>query len=293
MEIFEKKSGLIKSFDGTSIYYESRGKGEAIVFVYGIACLMNHWHHQIKYFSKNFQVISFDIRGHHQSNPLSNVQNINISSAAKDIEVILDELQVKKAHFVGHSFGAPVIFSAYDQFAERFNSITLINGFAKNPIKGMFGLDVVEPFFHFFKKQFQDSPALYTQLWRWAVYNPISMRAVAMVGGFNLKLTHFKDIEVYAKGVAHLDLNVFLSFFEDMMSFDGDHILKKIDVPTLIISGDDDNVTPKDFQTDMASKIKNSELVKVPYGSHCTQLDFPDYVNLKIENFITKKRSDV
>lgn len=290
MEIFEKKSGTIKSFDGSSIYYESRGKGEAIVFVYGIACLMNHWHHQIKYFSKNFQVISFDIRGHHQSNPLSNVQNVNIASAAKDIEVILDELNIKKAHFVGHSFGAPVIFSAYDQFPERFKSISLINGFAKNPIKGMFGLDVVEPFFHFFKKQFQESPALYTQLWRWAVYNPVSMRAVAMVGGFNLKLTHFKDIEVYAKGVAHLDLNVFLSFFEDMMSFDGDGILKKIDVPTLIISGDDDNVTPKDFQTDMANKIKNSELVKVPYGSHCTQLDFPDYVNLKIENFIMKNK---
>jgi pimeloyl-ACP methyl ester carboxylesterase len=288
MEVFEKSSGTVKSFDGSTIYYESRGKGECIVFVYGIACLMNHWHHQIKHFSKNYQVITFDIRGHHQSNPITNPQNINIASAAKDIEMILDELEIKKAHFVGHSFGAPIIFSSYEQFPERFLSISLINGFAKNPIKGMFGLDVVEPFFHFFKKQFQDSPVLFTQLWKWAVYNPVSMRAVALVGGFNLKLTHFKDIEVYAKGVAHLDLNVFLSFFEDMMGFDGDLVLKKIDIPTLIISGDEDNVTPKSFQTEMATKIKGAELVKVPYGSHCTQLDFPDYINLKIQNFIEK-----
>ncbi|MCB0369582.1 MAG: alpha/beta hydrolase, partial [Bdellovibrionales bacterium] len=144
------------------------------------------------------------------------------------------------------------------------------------------------PFFHFFKRQFQDSPILYTQLWKWAVYNPISMRAVALVGGFNLRLTHFKDIEVYAKGVAHLDLNIFLSLFEDMMSFDADPILKKISIPTLIISGDDDNVTPQSFQTEMATKIRNAELVKIPYGSHCTQLDFPDYVNLKIEHFVEK-----
>ncbi|MCK6599005.1 MAG: alpha/beta hydrolase [Bdellovibrionaceae bacterium] len=286
MELFEKSSGIVKSFDGSSIYFESRGEGECLVFVYGIACLTNHWHHQIKYFSKNFRVITFDLRGHHQSNPITNPQNINIASAAKDIEVILDHLKIPKAHFIGHSFGAPVIFSAYDQFPEKFKSITLINGFAKNPIKGMFGLDVVEPFFHYFKKQFQESPVLFTQLWKWAVYNPVSMRAVALVGGFNIKLTHFKDIEVYARGVAQLDLNVFLSFFEDMMSFNGEKVLKKIDVPTLIISGEEDNVTPKSFQIEMASQIKGAELVTVPYGSHCTQLDFPDYINLKIEKFV-------
>lgn len=291
VEIIEKSSGKIKSFDGSTLYYETRGKGEAIVFVYGIACLMNHWHHQIKYFSKNFCVITFDIRGHHQSNPITNPQNINISSAAKDINSLLESLGISAAHFVGHSFGAPIIFSAFNQFPEKFLSISLINGFSRNPIKGMFGLDVIEPFFHFFKKQFQESPIFFTQLWKWAVYNPISMRAAAMLGGFNLKLTHFKDIEVYAKGVAHLDIHVFLSFFEDMMNFDGDMILKKIDVPTLIISGDEDNVTPKAFQTEMATKIKGSELVRVPYGSHCTQLDFPDYINLKIENFINKLKT--
>jgi pimeloyl-ACP methyl ester carboxylesterase len=286
MDVIQKSSKKIKSFDGTEIYYESRGQGDPIIFVYGIACLMNHWHHQIKYFSRFNQVICFDLRGHHQSYPVADNNNLNIASTAKDIEAILDDLKIEKAHFAGHSFGAPVIFSAFDQFPERFKSITLINGFARNPIKGMFGLDIVEPFFYWAKSQFENSPQLFTRIWKAAVYNPISMRAVALVGGFNLKLTHFKDIEVYAKGVAELDLKVFLGLFEDMMKYNGEKVLEKINVPTLIISGENDNVTPKSYQEEMANKIQESEYVEVPYGSHCTQLDFPDYINLKIRSFL-------
>jgi pimeloyl-ACP methyl ester carboxylesterase len=286
MDVIQKESKKIPSFDGTEIYYESRGTGEPIILVYGIACLMNHWHHQIKYFSRFNQVICFDLRGHHQSYPVADKNNLNIASTAKDIESILNDLKIEKAHFVGHSFGAPVIFSAYEQFPDRFKSITLINGFARNPIKGMFGLDIVEPFFFWVKNQFKDSPEMLTRIWKMAVYNPVSMRAVALVGGFNLKLTHFKDIEVYAKGVAELDLDVFLNLFEDMMKFNGEAVLDSITVPTLIISGENDNVTPKSYQEEMASRIKNAEYVEVPYGSHCTQLDFPDYINLKIKSFL-------
>ncbi len=286
MDLITKQSKKVTSFDGTEIYYETRGKGEPIIFVYGIACLMNHWHHQMKYFSRLSQVITFDLRGHHQSSAGVDKENLTIAATAKDIAAILDDLKIKKAHFVGHSFGAPVIFSAFDQFPDRFKSITLINGFARNPIKGMFGLDIVEPFFYWVKNQFKDSPEMLTKIWKMAVYNPISMRAVAVVGGFNLKLTHFKDIEVYAKGVAELDLDVFLRLFEDMMQFNGERILQKINVPTLIISGENDNVTPRSYQEEMATHIADAEFVEVPYGSHCTQLDFPDYINLKISSFL-------
>ena len=47
------ETGYFESFDGTKIYYETRGKGKPLVFVYGIGCLFNHWAHQVKYFSKN------------------------------------------------------------------------------------------------------------------------------------------------------------------------------------------------------------------------------------------------
>ena len=118
-----------------------------------------------------------------------------------------------------------------------------------------------------------------------AVYNPLAMRLAALAGGFNLKLTHFKDIEVYARGVAQMDLRIFLPLFEALIKFDGDDILPTIDRPTLIISGENDKVTPQRFQFELHERIKKSEFLMVPYGSHCTQLDFPDYVNLRLDRF--------
>lgn len=282
------QTGHFLSFDGTPIYYETRGQGEPLVFVYGIACLINHWHHQIEYFSQTHQVIAFDLRGHHHSQPLADSKNLKIKHLVEDMRLLLGHLKISKAHFVGHSFGAPVLLEGFDLHPEMFMSLTFINGFSKNPVKGMFGVDAVEPIYRTIKNQYSAYPELWKTLWKTAVDNPISMVLAGIAGGFNLRLTHFKDIEVYARGVSRMDLHIFLSLFEELMHFNGDLILPKIHIPTLIISGERDNITPQSFQKEFKEAIDHSEFVLVPYGSHCTQLDFPDFVNLKMEQFFKK-----
>lgn len=286
METVPKTTGQFESFDGTPIYYEVRGEGEPLVLVYGIACLINHWHHQIEYFSKHYKVIAFDLRGHQRSNPVVNMNELSIDALVQDITGMLAHLKIKQAHFAGHSFGVPVILRLYDLQPQLVTSMVFINGFAKNPIKGMFGVDVIEPFFHFVKSKYETQPELWNTLWKMAVDNPMAIYLSALAGGFNLRVTQFKDIEVYARGVARLNLEVFLGLFEELMNYDGEAVLEKISVPTLIVSGEKDFVTPLRFQYHFKEKIKHSEFVLVPYGSHCTQLDFPDYVNLKIDRFL-------
>jgi pimeloyl-ACP methyl ester carboxylesterase len=288
METINKSCGFFKSFDGTPIYYETRGEGPVIVFIYGIACLMNHWHYQVEHFSKTNKVVLFDIRGHHKSADVPEAKNLTINAIAQDLIGLLEFLNIKKSHFVGHSFGAPVILELYRERPDLFASLVFINGFAKNPIKGMFGLEVVEPFFYFVRDQYNKSPDLWNALWRSLLYNPVAMNLAALAGGFNIRLTHFKDIEVYAKGVSQLDLKIFLPLFEELMKFNGDKVLESISCPSLIISGEDDHVTPRHFQFELREKIKGSEFLMIPYGSHCTQLDFPDYVNLRLERFFSE-----
>lgn len=288
METTVKTTGTFESFDGTPIYYEVRGEGEPIVFVYGIACLMNHWHHQVEYFSKKYCVITFDLRGHQKSTPVANMNNLTMDSLAQDIVGLLKHLGIPKAHFAGHSFGAPVILKLYEVAPEIFYSMTFINGFAKNPIKGMFGLDIVEPFYMFIKQQYEQNPTLWDTLWKMAIDNPMSIYIAALAGGFNLRVTQLKDIEVYARGVARLDLNIFLTLFAELMAFNGEPVLPNIIVPALIISGEKDMVTPLRFQHHFKEMIKHSEFVLVPYGSHCTQLDFPEFTNLRMEKFISQ-----
>ncbi len=285
MQEIEKQTGYFESFDGTKIYYETRGKGKPIVFAYGIACLMNHWHPQMNYFAQNFQVISFDFRGH-QKSPIPNDESqVSIDALARDTHALLAHLRIKSASFFGHSFGGQILLRAYDLFPEQFENLVFVNAFVKDPISNMFGVDVVPKIFNYVKEAHENYPQFLAMFWRATVLNPLVGPLSALAGGFNLRLTSSRDIDVYARGLASLDLGVFIRLFEEMMNYDGSSVLPKVRVPVLIISGDDDNVTPHSHQIQLHEQISGSEMQKVPYGSHCTQLDLPDFVNLRVDRF--------
>ncbi len=283
---FQKNTGFIKSFDGTPIYYECRGTGKPIVFAYGIVCTINHWRHQIKYFSEHHRTVVFDYRGHHNSGTPKDRENLSIDGIAQDIKILCDHLEVTDASFMGHSFGVQTLIRTYDMYPELFNNLVFVNGFANNPFKGMFGVDMTSTAFKLLKQGYDQMPSTFSHMWKTLATNPIAMKLSALAGGFNLNLTSIKDIEIYARGVAGVDLDVFLQLADKMINYDGTPVLDRIDIPTLILSGSADTVTPLRYQKMLHTKIKRSEFLTVPYGSHCTQLDLPDFVNLRIEKFL-------
>lgn len=290
MSFTEKKTGYFKSFDGTRIYYEVRGSGEPLILNYGIGCLMNHWHPQIKHFSHKYQVITYDYRAHHFSDVPESFGHLDIDSLARDLKCLCDELGIEKAHFCGHSFGVQLLIRAYDMHPELFEDLVFINGFVQNPLVGMFGNDLALSFFHLFKSGYGLLPETLTQIWKMAIENPLAFQLSALAGGFNINLTALKDIEIYARGVASLDLKAFLCLFESMLNYDGHSVLERIEVPTLIVAGQSDSVTPVKHQESLHQQIKNSSFLLVPYGSHCTQLDMPDLVNLRMDQFYLKNQ---
>jgi len=288
-----KRTGTFEGFDGTPIYYEVRGEGRPIVLCYGIACLINHWRHQLHYFGKKYQVITFDYRGHHQTPIPEDRANLSIHASARDLKGLLDHLGIEKASLWGHSYGVQILLEFQSMYPDAVDSFVFINGFAKNPLRGALGglvagVETVEPVIRIFKETHQAFPDLLKSLWRSAVGSPLAVPISALLGGFNMALTHFKDIEVYTRGVALIDLGVFITLFEEMTKYDGSAILPTIRVPTLIVSGSKDSVTPLEHQREMHEQIPNSQFLRVPYGSHCTQLDLPDYVNLRIEKFLNE-----
>ncbi|MCB0350924.1 MAG: alpha/beta hydrolase [Bdellovibrionales bacterium] len=285
-----KKTNYFKSFDGTKIYYEIHGEGQPIVMAYGIGCLINHWQKQIHYFSQKYQTIVFDFRAHHKSGMPTDHDQISIDAIARDIHALMDHLSLEKASFVGHSFGTQVLLRSYDIDPKYFHNLIFVNGFASNPIAGMFGNDLAAQVFRYVKRGFDLAPETLSYLWQKSVNNPLAVQVSALLGGFNLSLTNLKDIEIYLKGVSSMDLRAFLKLFENMMDYDARPVFDRVGVPTLIIGGKKDSVTPAKYQEEMNLKIRKSQLLMVPYGSHCTQLDMPDFVNLKIENFLNSLR---
>ena len=286
MKLIPKQTGTFESYDGTRIYFESRGEGRPLILNYGIGCLINHWGLQIKHFARNYRVISYDYRAHHQSQIPADRDHLDVDALARDLNGLMNHLDIPRASLWGHSFGVQMLVRHQQLFPDRGENLIFVNGFVKNPLSGMFGNDVTEQIFRAFKNGHTKMPETFSFLWKNGLQNPLALRLSALAGGFNLKLTSFKDIEIYARGIASMDLQSFIRLFESMLAYDGTEALPSITVPTLIIGGRQDAVTPPQHQEDIHRAIKGSELLLVPYGSHCTQLDMPELVNLRIQRFL-------
>jgi pimeloyl-ACP methyl ester carboxylesterase len=101
----------VKSQDGVSIAYETKGKGDiALVFVHCWCCDMNYWAQQIPHFSKKYKVVTLDLAGHGLSS--LNRKNYTIGAYGHDVAAVVKKLKLKKIILIGHSMGGPVTLKA-------------------------------------------------------------------------------------------------------------------------------------------------------------------------------------
>jgi len=247
---------------------------------------MNHWHPQLSYFSKNYQTIILDYRGHHFSDVPEDKSNLTLEAMSKDILCLCDHLKIEKAFFLGHSFGCEVLLESYFMRPELFSGLCFVSGFFSNPFQTLLTPDQLREVFNYVRVAYNAAPGLLNTVWKFGVTNPASVFLSSLVGGFNLEKTALKDIEIYAQGVANIDLRVFVTLMEQLTQFDGRPKLSSIQTPTLVIAGDKDSLTPIHVQKTMYAEIPESDLLIIENGSHCVQLDFPDEVNKKVEEFL-------
>ncbi|WP_080848840.1 alpha/beta fold hydrolase [Cytobacillus gottheilii] len=91
----------------STLYYSVKGNGVPIVFIHPPLLTSANFHYQSEDLSKEFKVITFDIRGHGKSG--SSKQNITYPLIADDIVRLLDHLEIDKAYLCGYSTGGGVV----------------------------------------------------------------------------------------------------------------------------------------------------------------------------------------
>lgn len=158
LDLVQKQTGYAEAFDGTSIYYETRGEGHPLFFCYGIVCTTNHWRHQLRYFSQHYKTIVMDFRGHHKTGKPQRLENLSIECLARDIQSVMTHLKIPKASFIGHSFGIPVMIRAFDMYPEMFDAFVAVNGFARNPMRGASAAILNRAFLKAFEKATNSFP---------------------------------------------------------------------------------------------------------------------------------------
>lgn len=102
-------SGYVASFDGTKIYYESRGKGKAVLLVHGFIVNSSSWKRASLYtdlIKNGYQVIIADLRGNGKSDKPHDSTAYDNDAEAKDIMLLMNKLHIKSYAAIGYSRGS-------------------------------------------------------------------------------------------------------------------------------------------------------------------------------------------
>ena len=281
------RSGYVKSFDGTRLFYSAEGQGKPLIFCYGLICSSLHWTYQIDHFSSSYQAVWFDYRGHHHSDLPQEMSSLTLGNMARDLGSLMDELGISDAVILGHSMGVNVVLEFYRQQPQRVAAMILANGTAQRPLETLLGTNAVQSGFQLMRRLHQFSPSLLSFLWKSSRSNPLA-RTLVTFGGFNPHLTPQADIDLYLQQVSETDPAILLHLIENYNAYDARSWLHTVDVPTLIVAGEHDRVIPLEQQELLHQLIPQSQLEVIRHGSHCPQMDFPDLVNSKIDQFLSQ-----
>jgi pimeloyl-ACP methyl ester carboxylesterase len=277
--------GYFKSFDGTKLFYSIEGQGKPLIFCYGLVCSSLHWTYQIEHFQRTHQAIWFDYRGHQNSELPADLSSLTLGNVARDLGLLLDELGVRDAVFLGHSMGVNVVLELYRQQPHRFAGMVLANGTAKRPLETLFNSNALQGGFALLRKLYDLSPQAVQFAWRLQRNNPFA-RQLMSLAGFNPHLTPAEDIQLYLNQIADMDPRVLIHMIESYDHCDATAWLHTVKVPTLIIAGEKDLAIPLPQQELLHQLIPGSRLEIIRHGSHCPQMDLPELVNHKIERFL-------
>jgi len=284
-------SGYVNSQDGLKLFYSSEGEGSPLVFCYGLVCSSLHWTYQIDHFKQSHRAIWFDYRGHHNSDTPQDLSTLTIKNFAADMRVLFDALELKDPIILGHSMGVSVALEFYRQNPDRVKALVLSNGTAKRPLETLLNNpNIIPAGFELLRKAHESSPQLFSTLWDLQKGNAL-VRSIVKLAGFNPHLAADSDVERYVSQIEEMDPGVLLHVLEAYQSYDATSWLHTIDVPTLVISGDEDKVTPPQQQILLHQLIPSSQFDSIRHGSHCPQMDQPELVNERIEKFLSSLKT--
>ena len=281
--------------DGIRIFYNTNFNLEhldpnkpVLILIYGLLCSNGHFKYQIPYFEEEgYQILIHDYRFHYASSQDGDIESCNFPNITKDLHELLDNLNIKKGLFVGHSMGVNICLEHARRYPEDMIGQVLISGTVIPPQDIMFDSNVVDLVFPHLKNFTEKYPGLFKSFWRNTYKNPLAQYAV-FDGGFNKKQVSMEFIQLYMKKISELPENLFFHLLTLMHDHDIINHLETIKTPTLVIGGDKDKIIPNYLQRILTTNLPKSELYIVKDGSHVPQADFPDLINQRIHRFFQK-----
>jgi pimeloyl-ACP methyl ester carboxylesterase len=263
--------------DGVKLYYEEVGQGAPVVFVHEFADDVRGWSPQVKFFARRYRTIAFNARGYPPSDVPEDAERYSQARAADDITDVLDHLGLARAHVVGLSMGGYATLHLGLRNPGRALSLTVAGaGYGSGSAdRAVFHRDTDHVIAQFEQGGMTTVAEFYTRgptRVQFIAKDPIGWR---------------EFYERFASGSARGHANTMRGVQRRRPSiFELEPQLERLDVPTLIMTGDEDEpcLDPALF---MKRKIRGAGLVVIPNSGHAINLEEPDLFNRALLDFLT------
>jgi 3-oxoadipate enol-lactonase len=253
-----------------SIAYDIAGTGPLVVFLHGIGGNRTNWEGQLAVFSNRFCAVSWDARGYGASGDPP--QTLKFSDFADDLLRLLDHLKAERAHLVGLSMGGMIIQDFYGRHSERVATLSLVDtssGFGGVPedARRDFLARRLDP------------------LEKGLTPADIAPNVVEVLVAKGAPAPVREQLRA---SMAALRTGSYKQALHAITTTDFRAVLSKIVVPTLIIVGEEDAVTPPSASEFLTKNIAGASLVKIPGAGHLTNLEKPEAFNAVLGPFLDR-----
>ncbi len=279
--------GIKLAFDYVDNGSMSDHPGELIVFLHGVGADRTAWEPQIEFFSRQgYSVAAIDMRGSGASQ--SRVENglalpITIADFAADVHELILALGFQRAHWVGNSMGGVIIMEALCS-ASNLNS----PAFPRRGLGGGFPAIAKAVLTNTFAKH-PDSALLLPR-----PANALKTKSLAEFAAERIPFAHRPEIapeilEASIRAMATKDVETYLLSWRETWSQDYRNTLPNVRVPSLVITGSIDKITPPALGLEIAGLIPDAEYQEIQNASHLSNLDQPEEFNRVVWEFLGKQ----
>ena len=264
--------------DGIKLYYEEVGSGIPVVFVHEFAGDLRSYEMQMRCFGQRYRCIAYNARGYPPSDVPNDGEKYSQERARDDIRAVLDALKIDKAHIVGLSMGGFATLHFGFSYPERARSLVVAGcGYGAEPGPG--------------RTTFQEESRKTSELFLKDGMAKTAAQYGAAAGRLAFKVKDPRGYQEFATRLAEHSAKGSAYTMRGVQSarpslWDFEEKLKALKVPTLIVSGDEDEacLAPGLF---LKRNIPSAGLLVVPNTGHVINLEEPDLFNRAVGDFLT------
>jgi 3-oxoadipate enol-lactonase len=262
MRTLQKTSGPV------SIAYEMQGSGPLVVFLHGIGGNRTNWYEQLDHFGDRFCAVTWDARGYGASDDPP--QTLKFGDYADDLNRLLDHFKAERAHLVGLSMGGMIIQDFYARYPQRVATLSLVDtssgfGGTSEEVKRDFLSRRLDPL------EKGMTPA------------DIAPGVVQVLAGKSAPEAVRAKLRA---SLSALRVEPYKQALHAIITTDFRSVLATIKVPTLVVVGDEDVVTPPPASDFLVKSIPGASLITIPQAGHLTNIEKPEAFRAALRPFL-------